>query len=383
MFDLHKLLDYMVKNKASDLYITVDAPPMFKIDGNLRKTDNELLQPQDTDVIARALMSPKQEAEFDEINEMNLPLYIKDCGRFRVNVFRQRGYVGLVIRHIKADIASFEDLHLPPELGNTVLGKRGLILLVGATGSGKTTTLATMVDHRNRNLSGHIVTIEDPIEFVHEHKKSLITQREIGIDTDSFHNALKNSLRQAPDVILIGEVRDYITMEAAITYAETGHLVLATLHSNNAHQAIERIMNFFPEERHAQIYMQLSLNLKAIFSQRLLKGITGSRIPAVEMMLDSPRIKDLLLKGRITELKEAIESGSSHNMQSFDQAVYELYKAGKVTLDEALLNSDSQHNVRLRVKLDEEKSIIEKKSRLVNVAMEDKRVLTTGLKLDE
>src|SRR5687767_7439448 len=262
--------------------------------------------------------------------EMNLALYYKELGRFRVNIFRQRGNVGLVFRHIKAEIQTVEQLRLPQIMKDIAMTKRGLVLVVGATGSGKSTTLAAMIDHRNSVHPGHIVTVEDPIEFVHNHKKSLITQREVGFDTLSFQNALKNALRQAPDVALIGEIRDTETMEAAITFAETGHLCLATLHSNNANQAMERVMNFFPAERHNQIYLQLSLNLRAIMSQRLVKTVTGGRVAAVEILLDSPRIKDLIHKAEIAELKEAMEKSTNVGMQTFDQALFDLYKEGKV-----------------------------------------------------
>jgi twitching motility protein PilU len=284
--------------------------------------------------------------------EMNLALYYKDLGRFRVNIFRQRGNVGLVFRHIKADIQDVAALGLPPIIKDLALTKRGLILVVGATGSGKSTSLAAMVDHRNSVASGHIISVEDPIEFVHHHKKCLITQREVGFDTHSFHNALKNTLRQAPDVILIGEIRDTETMEAAITFAETGHLCLGTLHSNNANQAIERIMNFFPVERHQQIYLQLSLNLRAIISQRLVPSMDGRRVPALEIMLDTPRVKDLIKKSEVDTLKEAMEQGVEEGCQTFDYVLFKLYREGKISLEQALINADSANNLRLRIKLE-------------------------------
>lgn len=358
--DISKLLTVMVEHDASDLYLTVDSPPMYRINGAARPAGNRCLLPEDTEALAHSIMSDRQQKEFEAVNEQNLALYYSALGRFRVNIFRQRTYIGLVIRQIKSTILTVDDLDLPQILKDVSMTKRGLVLVVGATGSGKSTTLASMVDYRNANSAGHIITIEDPIETVHAHKKSIVTQREVGMDTDCYANALKNALRQAPDVILIGEIRDTETMEAAITFAETGHLCLATLHSNNANQAMERIMNFFPAERHNQIYLQLSLNLRAIISQRLVKTVDGGRIAAVEILLDSPRIKDLVHKAQIAELKEAMEKSTNIGMQTFDQALYDLYKAGKITLDEALRNADSANNVRLRVKLSEEGGFDEK-----------------------
>jgi twitching motility protein PilU len=354
MLDISKLLQVMTEHDASDLYLTVDSPPMYRINGAVRPAGNRMLQAADTEALANSVMSDKQQKEFLERNEQNLGLYYSSLGRFRVNVFRQRGCMGLVIRQIKSNILSISDLGLPHILEDVSMTKRGLVLVVGAAGSGKSTSLAAMIDHRNANSAGHIVTIEDPIEFVHVHKKSLITQREIGMDTESYENALKNALRQAPDVVLIGEIRDTTTMEAAITFAETGHLCLATLHSSNANQAMERVMNFFPAERHNQIYLQLSLNLRAIMSQRLIKAVDGGRVAAVEVLLDSPRVKDLIHKAQVAELKEVMEKSTNVGMQTFDQALYDLYKAGKITLEEALRNSDSANNLRLRVKLSEE-----------------------------
>jgi twitching motility protein PilU len=361
MLDISKLLALMIEHDASDLYLTVDSPPMYRINGSVRPAGNRCLESGDTEVLANSIMSDKQQREFLETSEMNLALYYSSLGRFRVNVFRQRNCVGVVIRQIKTQIPTIQDLELPQVLKDIALTKRGLVLLVGATGSGKSTSLAAMIDYRNANTAGHIVTIEDPIEFVHAHKKSIVTQREIGLDTQSLHNALKNSLRQAPDVILIGEIRDTETMEAAIAFAETGHLCLATLHSNNANQAMERVMNFFPAERHNQIYLQLSLNLRSIISQRLVKSVDGGRVPAIEILLDSPRVKDLIHKAQISDLKEAMEKSATLGMQTFDQSLYDLYKSGKVTLDEALKNADSQNNLRLRVKLAEEGGFEEKK----------------------
>jgi len=361
MLDISKLLALMIEHDASDLYLTVDSPPMYRINGSVRPAGNRMLEPQDTDSLANSIMSDKQQREFQEQNEMNLGLYYNTLGRFRVNVFRQRNCVGLVIRQIRSNIPTIDELELPQVLKDVALTKRGLVLVVGATGSGKSTSLASMIDYRNSNTAGHIVTIEDPIEFVHTHKKSIVTQREIGMDTASLGIALKNSLRQAPDVILIGEIRDTETMEAAITFAETGHLCLATLHSNSANQAMERIMNFFPPERHAQIYMQLSLNLRAILSQRLVRTVDGNRVAALEVLLDSPRIKDLINNAKIGELKESMEKSTTMGMQTFDQALYDLYKSGKISLEEALKNADSANNLRLRVKLSDEGGLDEKK----------------------
>lgn len=361
MLDISKLLTVMSEHEASDLYLTVDSPPMYRINGVVRPAGNRSLQPDDTRSLAYSIMTDRQQREFDEQNEMNLGLYYPALGRFRVNVLIQRSCVGMVIRQIKSVIPTLDELQLPEIMKDVSMTKRGLVLVVGATGSGKSTSLAAMIDYRNTHSAGHVITIEDPIEFVHHHKKSIVTQREVGVDTVNYHTALKNTLRQAPDVILIGEIRDLEAMEAAITFAETGHLCLATLHSNNANQAMERIMNFFPPERHAQIYLQLSLNLRGILSQRLVPTVDGSRIAAIEVLLDSPRIKDLIHKAQIAELKEAMEKSTNLGMQTFDQALYDLYKDGKITLDTALKNADSANNLRLRVKLAEEGGFDKKK----------------------
>lgn len=354
MLDISKLLTVMVEHDASDLYLTVDSPPMYRINGTVRPAGNRCLTQDDTETLAKSIMNDKQQREFEEKNEQNLALYYSALGRFRVNVFRQKSFLGVVVRQIKSNILTIDDLDLPPVLKDVAMTKRGLVLVVGGTGSGKSTTLAALIDYRNNNSAGHIISIEDPIEFVHTHKKSIVTQREIGMDTTSYEMALKNALRQAPDVVLIGEIRDLETMEAAITFAETGHLCFATLHSNNANQAMERVMNFFPAERHNQIYLQLSLNLRGIVSQRLIKTIDGGRVAAVEILLDSPRVKDLIHKAEISELKEAMEKSTTLGMQTFDQALYDLYKAGKISLEEGLKNADSANNLRLRVKLSEE-----------------------------
>lgn len=350
--DIRTLLKIMVDREASDLYLTIEAPPIYRIHGATQRTDAPPCTNEQLEALALALMRGPQRGEFEEKMEMNLALYYKELGRFRVNIFRQKGNVGLVFRHIKAEIQTIEELQLPSILKDIVMTKRGLVLVVGATGSGKSTSLAAMIDHRNTVHPGHIITVEDPIEFVHSHKRSLITQREIGFDTLTYQNALKNTLRQAPDVILIGEIRDTETMEAAITFAETGHLCIGTLHSNNANQSIERIMNFFPVERHAQIYLQLSLNLRAIISQRLIPSTDGRRVPALEIMLDTPRIKDLIKKAEVDTLKEAMEQGLDEGCQTFDHVLLQLYKANKISLEQALINADSANNLRLKIKLE-------------------------------
>ncbi len=350
--DIRSLLKVMVDHEASDLYLTVDAPPIYRVHGATQKTDAPPFTNEQLEALALALMRGQQRSEFEEKMEMNLALFYKELGRFRVNIFRQRGNVGLVFRHIKAEIQTIGQLQLPQILNDIAMTKRGLVLVVGATGSGKSTSLAAMIDYRNTIHPGHIITVEDPIEFVHQHKKSIVTQREVGFDTLNYQNALKNTLRQAPDVILIGEVRDTETMEAAITFAETGHLCIGTLHSNNANQAIERIMNFFPMERHAQIYLQLSLNLRAIISQRLIPSVDGKRIPALEIMLDTPRVKDLIKKAEVDTLKEAMEQGIDEGCQTFDHELFQLYKANKISLEQALINADSANNLRLKIKLE-------------------------------
>ena len=341
----------MVEIEASDLYLTVAKPPMYRTEGKIEVGGDHPFTPQELGDIAQAIMNDKQKQEFTETMEMNMAMSLPGVSRFRVNIFQQRGSVGMVIRRIKADVLSLEQMGLPAILGDIVMTKRGLVLVVGATGSGKSTSLAAMIDHRNTHEAGHIITIEDPIEFVHRHKRSIITQREVGFDTHSFQAALKNTLRQAPDVILIGEIRDTETMEAAITFAETGHLCLGTLHSNNANQAIERIMNFFPSERHPQIYLQLSLNLRSIVSQRLIPSVEGKRVAALEILMDTPRIKDLIKKGDVDTLKQAMEQGIQEGCQTFDQALFALYRDGIINLDQALINADSANNLRLKIKL--------------------------------
>lgn len=342
----------MVEKDASDIYITVGVTPAYRVEGKTEPISGEALKPEDTERLAFSVMSEKQKAAFPEEKEANLALFYPSLGRFRVNIFYQRGSIGLVIRQIKMEILSLEDLGLPSVLKGISMTKRGLVIVVGATGSGKSTTLAAMIDHRNSNSPGHIITVEDPVEFVHNHKLSIITQREVGLDTNSFGEALKNTLRQAPDVILVGEVRDTETMEAAITFAETGHLCLATLHANNANQSLERIINFFPAERHEQIYLLLSLNLRSIISQRLIPAVDNKRVAALEILLDTPRVKDLILRKEIGLLKEAMKHGEQEGMQTFDQAIYNFYIQGKVNYETAIAYADSANDLRLRIKFD-------------------------------
>jgi twitching motility protein PilU len=347
--DIRILLKQMVEKGASDLYLTVDSPPVVRVEGINQNLPAPALNANDVDELANSIMTERQRAEFGEALEMNLGISTSRLGRFRVNVLRQRGATAVVIRLIKTHVPTIDELGLPDILKPISLTKRGLVLVTGATGSGKSTSLAAMIDYRNENTAGHIVTIEDPIEFVHEHKRCLITQREIGFDTHNFESALRNTLRQAPDVILLGEVRDRETMEAAITFAETGHLCLATLHSNNANQAIERIMNFFVSERHTEIYLQLSLNLRAVVSQRLIIGVDDHRVAALEILIDTPYVKDLIKKGQIDTIKEAMERSGQEGGQTFDQAIFTLYCEGRIDFEQALANADSANNLRIQV----------------------------------
>lgn len=349
--NIRDILKVMVERNASDIYLTEGLPPMYRVEGVTQPVGAAPFTNEMLEALANDVMRDKQKKEFEESNEMNLALFYPDMGRFRVNIFRQRGNVGFVIRQIKVEIIPVDKLGLPPIVKDIIMSKRGLVLVVGATGSGKSTSLAAMIDHRNASSPGHIITVEDPIEFVHKHKRSVITQREIGFDTMSYHAALKNTLRQAPDVILIGEIRDLETMEAAIAFAETGHLCLGTLHANNANQAIERVMNFFPVERHPQIYLQLSLNLRAIISQRLIPGLDGKRVAALEVMMDTPRVKDLVKKGEIDAIKEAMEQGVQEGCQTFDYVLFNFYRDGKIALEQAIANADSANNLRLKIKL--------------------------------
>jgi twitching motility protein PilU len=349
--DIQEYFKVMVDKEASDLYLTVARPPMYRIGGKIQPIGDQSFTVADLQGLAYSIMNEWQTTEFNEKMEMNLALALPGVSRFRVNIFRQRGSTGMAIRRVKVDPESLDDLGLPAVLKELAMTKRGLVLVVGATGSGKSTTLAAMVDYRNTTEYDHIITIEDPIEFVHKHKNSIMTQREIGFDTHSYQAALKNTLRQAPDVILIGEIRDTETMEAALTFAETGHLCLSTLHSNSANQAIERIMNFFPPVRHAQIYLQLSLNLRAIISQRLIPSLDGGRVAAMEILMATPRIKDLIKKGEVDILKEGMEQGVQEGCQTFDDALFMAYKERRISFDQAMINSDSANNLRLRIKL--------------------------------
>ncbi|NLR76482.1 PilT/PilU family type 4a pilus ATPase [Leeia aquatica] len=349
---MHDLLKLMVAKNASDLFITTDFPPALKIDGKVTPVSNQALSQQHTKELARAVMNDRQAEEFEASNECNFAISPPQIGRFRVNAFVQQAKVGLVFRTINTKIPSLDELKLPTVLKDIAMTKRGLVIFVGGTGSGKSTSLAAMIGFRNENSFGHIITIEDPIEYVHEHRSCIITQREVGVDTDSWGAALKNTLRQAPDVILIGEIRDRDTMDYAIAFAETGHLCMATLHANSANQALDRVINFFPEERRAQLLMDLSLNLKAFVSQRLLpiKGTKG-RVPAVEIMLNSPLIADLIFKGDVHEIKEIMSKSRELGMQTFDQALFDLYEGGYISYEDALRNADSVNDLRLRIKL--------------------------------
>lgn len=351
--DFKDFLKIMVMKDGSDLYLTTGAPPTLKVHGALTHLEPVSMAAGVVKEIAYKVMDKEQIAAFEAKPEMNLAISEPGVGRFRINIFRQRNQVAMVVRNIKLQIPDMSTLNLPPILAKIIMQKRGLILFVGGTGSGKSTSLASLIDYRNTNSAGHIITIEDPIEFVHKHKKSIINQREVGVDTDSYEDALKNTLRQAPDVILIGEVRERETMEHAIAFAETGHLAISTLHANNANQALDRIINFFPEERRTQLLMDLSLNVRAIISQRLIPTIDGKRIVAVEILLGTPLVCDLILKGEMHKIKEVMQKSENIGMQTFDGALYHIYKAGHITLDEALRNADSQNNLRLRITLEE------------------------------
>lgn len=359
--DFKAFLKIMVDQDASDIYISSGAPVSAKINGALTPLEKEIQTPATVKAIAYSIMDAGQITEFERKPEMNLAISEEGIGRFRVNIFKQRNSISLVIRNIKTDIPSWESLGLPPILTDIIMAKRGLVLFVGATGSGKSTSLASLIDHRNTNSAGHIITIEDPIEFIHQHKKSIVNQREIGVDTDSYEDALKNTLRQAPDVILIGEIRDRDTMEHAIAFAETGHLAISTLHANNANQALDRIINFFPEERRNQLLLDLSLNLRAFVSQRLVKTPDGKRAAAVEVLLGTPLVQDLVRKGDIHSIKEVMEKSVNLGMQTFDGALFNLYKEGKINLDEAIRNADSPNNLRLKINLSEDQSSKPKK----------------------
>jgi twitching motility protein PilU len=346
------LLKLMVTKKGSDLFITAGFPPAIKIDGKITPQSNQILSAPHTQEIARAIMNDKQSAEFESTKECNFAISPAGIGRFRVNAFVQQGRIGLVARTISQRIPTMDELGLPPILREVAMSKRGLVIFVGGTGTGKTTSLAAMVDYRNEHSYGHIITLEDPIEFVHTHKNCVVTQREVGIDTDSWAAGLKNTLRQAPDVILMGEIRDRETMDYAIAFSETGHLCLATLHANSSNQAIDRVINFFPEERRAQLLMDLSLNLRGMISQRLLpRKESKGRVPAIEVLLNSPLISDLIFKGEVGEIKEVMKRSREIGMQTFDQSLYDLHEQGLITFEDALRNADSVNDLRLQIKL--------------------------------
>ena len=350
--ELFTWLRHMNKYKGSDLFITTNFPPAMKVDGKITPITDEPLTSEKCMEIAFSIMSTKQIEEFSSTNECNFAISLPDTSRFRVNAMVQRGATALVFRSITSKIPNFDSLNLPPVLKDVVMKKRGLVIFVGGTGSGKSTSLAAMVDHRNENCQDHIITIEDPIEFVHQHKKSIITQREVGVDTENWFAALKNTLRQAPDVILIGEIRDRETMDYALAFAETGHLCLATLHANNSNQALDRIINFFPEERRTQLLTDLSLNLQAFISQRLIPRVGGKgRVAAVEILLNSPIISEMIQKGEIHGIKEMMKKSTAMGMQTFDQALYELYERGDISFQDAIKNADSAHDLRLDIQL--------------------------------
>ncbi|MEW5708683.1 MAG: PilT/PilU family type 4a pilus ATPase [Pseudomonadota bacterium] len=349
---VHDLLRLMVSKNGSDLFLTAGFPPAIKVDGKIVPASSQPLTPQHTLELARAIMNDRQAAEFESTKECNFAISPSGIGRFRVNAFVQQARVGLVLRTINTEIPTLESLGLPEVLKEVVMSKRGLVIVVGATGSGKSTTLAAMIGYRNENSYGHIITIEDPIEYVHEHKKCIVTQREVGVDTDSWDVALKNTLRQAPDVILMGEIRDRETMDYAIAFAETGHLCMATLHANSSNQALDRIINFFPEDRRPQLLMDLSLNLRAMISQRLIPRAEGKgRVAAIEIMLNTPLISDLIFKGQVHEIKDVMKRSRELGMQTFDQALFDLYEAGVITYEDALRNADSMNELRLEIKL--------------------------------
>ena len=349
---VHDLLRLMISRNGSDLFLTADFPPAIKVDGKVTKVSPQPLTGQHTLALARAVMNDKQAAEFERTKECNFAIAPQGIGRFRCNAFIQMGNIGLVFRTIPQTLPTVDQLGLPQVMKEIAMTKRGLVIMVGATGSGKSTTLAAMVDWRNEHSHGHIITIEDPVEFVHAHKNCIITQREVGLDTEGWEAALKNTLRQAPDVILMGEIRDRETMEHAVAFAETGHLCMATLHANSSNQALDRIINFFPEERRAQLLMDLSLNLKGIVSQRLLPREEGKgRIAAVEIMLNTPLVADMIFKGEVAELKELMKRSREHGMQTFDQALFDLFEGGHVTYEDALRNADSVNDLRLQIKL--------------------------------
>ncbi len=367
------MLRVMVQKDGSDMFITAGAVPSMKVDGSMKPLSNQALSPQHTQVLVSSIMNDKQRAEFEETQECNFAISLPGVSRFRVNAFTQRGSVGVVLRVIRSEIPEFDDLNLPPILKDISMTKRGLVIFVGATGSGKSTSLAAMVGYRNQNSHGHIITIEDPIEFIHNHRNCIVTQREVGVDTDNYEIALKNTLRQAPDVILIGEIRDRDTMEHAIAFAETGHLCLSTLHANSTNQALDRIINFFPEDRRQQLLMDLSLNLKSLISQRLIPTVSGNgRVAAIEIMINTPLMADLIFKGNVHDIKELIAKSNELGMQTFDQALFNLYENGQIKYEDALRNADSVNDLRLRIKLEgKDSSNNDLMEGLDNISMED------------
>jgi len=350
---LNAYLTTLAKHDGSDLYLSTGAPPCAKFQGTMKPLGKEPLAPGEVKAMAYAVMDAEQTRDFEKDLEMNLAISLPGIARFRINIFRQRNEISIVSRNIQAEIPSFDSLGLPPQLKEVIMTKRGLVLFIGGTGSGKSTSLAALIDHRNSTAGGHIITIEDPIEYVHKHKKCIVNQREVGVDTRSYRAALKQTLRQAPDVILIGEIRDRETMEHALTFAETGHLAISTMHANNSNQALDRIINFFPEERRPQVMMDLAMNLRAFVSQRLVKTVDGKRAAAVEILLGTATIRDKILKDELHEIKEIMEKSESLGMQTFDSALFKLYRAGKIDLDEAVRNADSANNLRLKIKLAE------------------------------
>ncbi len=369
------LLRHMKSRNGSDLFLTTGFPPAIKVDGKLQPVMDKPLTLEQGNMMVRAIMNDRQSKEFEATKECNFAISPGDIGRFRVSAFVQQGRVGAVLRTIQTDIPTFEELSLPEVLKDIVMAKRGLVIFVGATGSGKSTSLAAMVGHRNENSYGHIITIEDPIEYVHPHKNCVVTQREVGVDTDSWQNALKNTLRQAPDVILIGEIRTAETMEHAINFAETGHLVLSTLHANSANQALDRIINFFGEEKREQVLMDLSLNLKSIISQRLVKREDGGRTAAMEILINTPLISDLIFKGEVSEIKEVMSRSNEQGMVTFDQFLFKLFEENIISYEEAIKNADSQNELRLNIKL--------KSKRQPQTLEEDEVVRSMSLKEDE
>ena len=351
------LLKMMTEKDGSDLFLTTGAPPSMKAFGKMVPLLDKTLPEGMVKKIAYQIMNAEQIAKFEKSPEMNLAVSDPNIGRFRVNIFQQRGELAIVARHIKTEIPNPESLGLPDVLKEVIMNKRGIVLFVGGTGSGKSTSLAALIDYRNKNSDGHIITIEDPVEFIHPHQGCIVNQREVGVDTNSYEEALQNTLRQAPDVILIGEIRSQETMEHALAFAETGHLCLSTLHANNANQALDRIINFFPDERHKQLFLDLSLNLQAFISQRLIPTVDGKRAAAIEILLGTPRVCDLIKQGKVLEIKEVMEKSEGAGMKTFDAALFDLLKKGKITYEEALKNADSKNNLRLRIQLSEGKDV--------------------------